>query len=216
MNSLWNLKLYTLSLSSSGGLNTSEIRASLLAEHKNNWGYRILRGTSPIHLSCQKRIRKPSSTTKEKCLAKVSHPSLILRHNPQPWALLQALVHQPWENLIQTFGIWFLTVWCGLFGWKEIDALLRILRNPWFNYKLYAKRLYLIGLGVGASQIVPLSWSLFLLLVLHFKFFLVVCFCLFVCCFSLCSPSWIPCICFLLFISLINNTLITYQKKEIL
>ena len=48
-------------------------------------------------------------------------------------------------------------------------------RNPWFNYKLYAKTLYLIGLGVGASRIVPLSWSLFRLLVLLFKFFLVVC-----------------------------------------
>ena len=46
-------------------------------------------------------------------------------------------------------------------------ALLRIRRNPWFNYKLYARRLYLIGLGVGASRIT-------LLLVLHFKFLLVV------------------------------------------
>ena len=80
-----------------------------------------------------------------------------------------------WEILIQTFGIWFLAVWFGLFGRKEIGALLRISRNPWFNYKLYAKRLYLIGLGVGASRIVSLSWSLFRLLVLHFKFILVVC-----------------------------------------
>ena len=80
-----------------------------------------------------------------------------------------------WVNLIQTFGIWFLAIWCGLFGWKEIGTLLRIPRNPWLNYKLYARSLYLIGLGVGAPRIVPLSWSLFLLLVLHFKFFLVVC-----------------------------------------
>ena len=35
----------------------------------------------------------------------------------------------------------------------------------------YARRLYLIGLGVGVFRIVPLSWSLFLLLALHFKFF---------------------------------------------
>ena len=62
-----------------------------------------------------------------------------------------------------------------MFGWKEIGTLLRIPRNPWLNYKLYARSLYLIGLGVGAPRIVPLSWSLFLLLVLHFKFFLVVC-----------------------------------------
>ena len=107
-----------------------------------------------------------------------------------------------------------LNMWCGLFGRKEIVGLLRILRNPWFNYKLYAKRLYLIGLDVGASRIVPLSWSLFLLLVLHFKFFLVVWCCLFVCCIYLCSPSWTPCICFLLFYNLFNNTLITYQKKK--
>ena len=52
---------------------------------------------------------------------------------------------------------------------------MRIPRNPLLNYKLYARRLYLIGLGVRASRIVPLSWSLFLFLVLHFKFFLVVC-----------------------------------------
>ena len=85
-----------------------------------------------------------------------------------------------WENLIQTFGIWFLAVWCGLFGWKEIGALLRIPRNPWFSYKCYAKRLYLIGLGVGASRIVPLSWSLFHLLVLLIKF-IFWCLLLFVC-----------------------------------
>ena len=102
---------------------------------------------------------------------------------------------------------------CGLFGRKEIGALLRIPRNPWLNYKLYARRLYLIGLGVRASRIVPLSWSLFLLLVLHFKFFLVVGCCLFFYCFSLCSPSWTPCIYFLLFFSLFNNTLITIKKK---
>ena len=72
---------------------------------------------------------------------------------------------------------------------RKKSALLRILRNPWLNYKLYARRFYLIGLGVGVSQIVPLSWSLFLLLVLLFKFFLVVGCCLFVCCISLCSPS---------------------------
>ena len=70
-------------------------------------------------------------------------------------------------------------------------------------------------LRVGASRIVPLSWSLFLLLVLLFQFFHVVWCCLFVCCISLCSPSWTPCICFLLFFSLFNNTLITYQNKEI-
>ena len=67
------------------------------------------------------------------------------------------------------FGFWL--VWCGLFGWKEIGALLRILRNHWFSYKLYAKRLCLIGLGVGAPRIVLLSLSFFLLLVLHLKFF---------------------------------------------
>ena len=40
-------------------------------------------------------------------------------------------------------------------------------------------------LRVGAFRIVPLSWSLFRLLVLLFKFILVVCCCLFVCCISL-------------------------------
>ena len=87
------------------------------------------------------------------------------------WCIVGAI---GWVKLIQTFGIWFLAVLCGLFGQKEIGALLRIPRNPWLNYKLYARRLNLIGLGVGASQIVPLSWSLFLLLVLPFKFFLLV------------------------------------------
>ena len=119
-----------------------------------------------------------------------------------------------WLDKFKTFGIWFLAVSCELFGRKEIGALLRISTNPWLNYKIYARRLYLIGLGVRASWIVPLSWSSFLLLVLHFKFFLVVCCCLFVYCISLCSSSWTPCICFLLFYSLFNNTLITYQKKE--
>ena len=38
--------------------------------------------------------------------------------------------------------------------------------------------------------------------------------CLFVFCISLCSPSWTPCICFLLFFSLFNNTLFIYQKKK--
>ena len=127
------------------------------------------------------------------------------------WCIVGAI---GWENLIQTYGIFFLAVWCGLFGRKEIGALLRIPRNPWFNYKLYARRPYLIGLGVGASRIVPLSWSLFLLLVLHFKLFRVVWCCLFFCCISLCSPSWTPCICFLLFYNLFNNTIITYQKRN--
>ena len=120
-----------------------------------------------------------------------------------------------WENLIQTFGIWFLAVWCGLFGRKEIGALLRIPRNPWFNYKLYARRPYLIGLGVGASQIAPLYSSLFLLLVLLFKFVLVLYCCLCVCCFSLCSPSWTPCFGLHLFSVCFNNILMTYQKKKL-
>ena len=103
-----------------------------------------------------------------------------------------------------------------IFWWlSQIGALLRIPRNPWFSYKRYAKRLYLIGLDVGASQIVPLSWSLFRLLVLLIKFIFDVCCCLFVCSISLCSPSWTPCTCFLLFFSLINKILITYQKKAL-
>ena len=110
------------------------------------------------------------------------------------WCIVGAI---DWENLIQTYGIWFLAVWCRLFGWKETGTLLRIRRNPWFNYKLYARRLYLIGLGVGASRIALLSWSLFLLFVLHFKFLLVVWCWLFACCISLCSTSWTPCICLL-------------------
>ena len=127
----------------------------------------------------------------------------LMETHQAPWKAWCTAGVIGWENLIQIFGIWFLAVWCGSFGRKEIGVLLRIPRNPWFNYKLYAKRLYLIGLGVGASQIVPLSWSLFRLLVL-FKFFLVVCCCLVVCCISLCSPSWTPCICFLLFFSSFN------------
>ena len=59
-----------------------------------------------------------------------------------------------------------------MFGGKETSALLRILRNLWFNYKLYARRPYLIGLSVGASRIVLLSWNLFLLLVVTLSFFL--------------------------------------------
>ena len=34
-----------------------------------------------------------------------------------------------WGNLLWTYGIWFLAIWCGLFGRKEISALLRLLRN---------------------------------------------------------------------------------------
>ena len=112
------------------------------------------------------------------------------------WVMLCIVGAIGWENLIQTYGIWFLAVWCRLFGRKETGVLLRILRNLWFNYKLYAKRPYLIGLSVGASRIVLLSWNLFLLLVVHFKFFFVVWCYLFVCCISLCSPLWTPCICF--------------------
>ena len=82
--------------------------------------------------------------------------------------------------------IWFLTVLCGLFGRKEIGTLLRLLRNHWFSYKLYARRLFLIGLGARAPQIVLLSLSFFLLVELPHKFFL-----LLVCCFYflVCSPS---------------------------
>ena len=69
------------------------------------------------------------------------------------------------------YGSWLFDVDCLD---RKKPTLLRIRRNPWFNYKLYARRLYLIGLGVGASRITLLSWSLFLLLVLHFKFLLVV------------------------------------------
>ena len=101
--------------------------------------------------------------------------------------------------------------WCGLFGRKEIGTLLRILRNLWFSYKFYAGRLCLIGLGVGASRIVLLSLSFFLLLVLHLKFFHCYLLLFVVCCFFLCSPSWTPCICFLHLFILINIILITYQ-----
>ena len=108
------------------------------------------------------------------------------------------------ETYLWEYGSW-------LFGWKEIGALLRLLRNHWFSYKLYAKRLFLIGLGAGAPRIVLLSLSFFLLVELPHKFFLLI-----VCCFFLFfgSPSWTPCICFLCFFILINIILITYQKKK--
>ena len=71
-----------------------------------------------------------------------------------------------WGNFLRTFGIWFLVVWCELFGWKEIGALLRLKRNRLFNYKLYARVLCLIGLGAGALWLVLPSLSFFLPLVL--------------------------------------------------
>ena len=69
-----------------------------------------------------------------------------------------------WINWLGKFSldIWFLAVWCGLFGWKEIGALLRLKRNRLFGYKLYARVLFLIGLGAGVLQIVLLFWSFLL------------------------------------------------------
>ena len=52
------------------------------------------------------------------------------------------------------YGSWLFDVDC--LDRKKSAPLFRILRNPWFNYKLFARRLYLIGLGVGASQNAPL------------------------------------------------------------
>ena len=39
-----------------------------------------------------------------------------------------------WGNFLWTFGIWFLIVWCGLFGWKKISTLLRLKRNRLFIF----------------------------------------------------------------------------------
>ena len=93
------------------------------------------------------------------------------------WAMsgsVESLVYC-WSFWLKKFSsdIWNIVLGCLMWiVWTEsIGSLLRIPRNPWFNYKLCAKRLHLIGLGVGTSQIVPLSWSLFRLLVLLFKFF---------------------------------------------
>ena len=104
-----------------------------------------------------------------------------------------------------------MAVWCGVFGWKEIDALLRLKRNRLFSYKLYVRELFLIGLGAGVLKLFFHHWVSFFPwnFPLSFFFYLFV-----VCCFFLCSPSWTPCICFILFFFLINIILITYQKKK--
>ena len=47
-----------------------------------------------------------------------------------------------WGNFLLTYGIWFLAVWCGLFGWKETGALLRLWRERLISYKLSAKILF--------------------------------------------------------------------------
>ena len=117
-----------------------------------------------------------------------------------------------WGNFLQTFGTWFLVDWCGLFGWKEIGALLRLKRNRLFSYKLYARVLCLIGLGARALWLVFLSLSFFLLLVLSPKLLFLIF--VVVCCFFLCSPSWTPYTCFIRSFFLINTILITYQKKN--
>ena len=74
------------------------------------------------------------------------------------WCLVGEL---SWGNLLQTYGIWFLAVWCGLFGWKGTGALLRLWRERLFSCKLSAKILFLNGLGAGVLQTV-LLWSFFL------------------------------------------------------
>ena len=70
-----------------------------------------------------------------------------------------------WGNYLRTYGIWFLTVWCGLFGWKQIGDLLRLKGNC----LLSARVLFLIGLGARILQIVLLLWSFLLPLVLPLK-----------------------------------------------
>ena len=58
-----------------------------------------MRELSPVHLSCQKKKYKNHPPPQKTCLEKLSHLSLILRHNPQPWALLQTLVlHSPFPS----------------------------------------------------------------------------------------------------------------------
>ena len=116
-----------------------------------------------------------------------------------------------WGNLLWTYGIWFLAVWCGLFGWKETGAFLRLWRERLISYKLSAKILFLNGLGAGVLQTVLLFWSFFLPLEvplkLLFLFFFLFCLLFFV--FTIMNT----CICcfrsFMMNISLIN-----YQKKK--
>ena len=106
--------------------------------------------------------------------------------------LLCPIAHSLWVHMLQIFGIhwimpvsiasyyfvggnglgsiihisriWSQDVWCGSFGCNGIVILSRILRNHWFSCKICANRLFSIGLSVGASWIVLLSWSLLLLL----------------------------------------------------
>ena len=101
-----------------------------------------------------------------------------------------------------------MVVWCRLFDWKEIGALLRLKRNRLFSYKLYAKVLCLIGLGAGVLRLVLPSLSFFLPLVLSPKLLLLslLLFVVFSC------SSWTPCTCFIHSFFMINTIPITYQK----
>ena len=89
------------------------------------------------------------------------------------------VAHSLWVYMLQIFGIhWVMlgsmeslvycwSFWLGKFNSDmeygsqlfDVDCLdgKKSPRNPWFNYKLFARRLYLIGLGVGASRNAPPS-----------------------------------------------------------
>ena len=85
----------TLIMPPSESHKTSKMQASLAAKHTKSWGYRSFKVLSPIHQSCQKRIRVPSPTTKDRCLEKLSHPFWMLLQIPHPWVLLHTFVYQP-------------------------------------------------------------------------------------------------------------------------
>ena len=113
-----------------------------------------------------------------------------------------------WGNFLRTYGIWFLAVWCGLFGWKEIGTLLRLKRNRLFNYKLSAKVLFMNGLGAGVPQTVLLLWSFLLPLVLPLK--LLFFFWLLFLGFAVMNTLFLL---FSFFFYMINIILITFRKK---
>ena len=94
-------------------------------------------------------------------------------------------------------------------GWNEIVVPLRTLRRHWQRQQIYASVVFLIGLGTGVLQIVPLFQSLCFLLEQPLDFFFfVVYFCFLV--FIIMNTMY-----FFFFPFFINNiNLIDYLQKK--
>ena len=84
-------------------LDSKDIRSAMEASFslaiENYSGNVDLKGSSPHHRSCQKRILTPLPTCMKRWFEKVSHPFRIYFHRLRPYELLTSLDHQPPHKL---------------------------------------------------------------------------------------------------------------------